>query len=120
MDVLKIIVIIDICYKYFYNVICLNDKELWLFGNDKIMKFYNLNGKFLKFIKIRLGNMLQDIIVIMNGDLVYVDYNDSIVNIIKNDQIYEVIRFWGWRFFSVCSVFVGDDILVIMISDDYK
>lgn len=120
MDVPQITVTIDTRYQYLYNVTCLNDKELWSLGNDKIMKLYNLNGKLLKSIKTRSGNTPQDITVTKNGDLAYADHNDSTVNIIKNDQIHEAIRLRGWRPLSVCSVSAGDDILVIMTSDDYK
>lgn len=61
--------------------------------------------------------MLDKIVVIKDGDFVYVDVKDKIVNMVKNRQIEIVIRCCGWSLISVCSIFF-DDFLVIMNSDD--
>lgn len=81
------------------------------------MKFFNIEGKLLKLIKIILGNVLEGIVVIKNGDFVYIDFNENIVNIVKNDKIELLVSLCGWRFFDICSIFF-DDFFVIMISDD--
>lgn len=82
------------------------------------MKFFNIEGKLLKLIKIILGNVLEGIVVIKNGDFVYIDFNEKIVNIVKNDKIELLVSLCGWIFFDICSIFF-DEFLVIMISDDY-
>lgn len=66
------------------NVFCFNKEELWMFGDDDIMRFYNIDGDLVMLIKIKLGNILKYIIVIRNGDLVYIDFKDRIVNVVKN------------------------------------
>lgn len=81
------------------------------------MKFFNIEGKLLKLIKIILGNVLEGIVVIKNGDFVYIDFNEKIVNIVKNDKIELLVSLCGWIFFDICSV-LFDDFFVIMISDD--
>lgn len=48
------------------------------------MMLYNFCGELVRLIWIKLWNWLEDLVVIMNGDLVYVDYKDKIVNIVKN------------------------------------
>lgn len=45
---------------------------------------------------MKLKNMLLDIEVIRSGDIVYVDYNDFFINIVRNFQISEVIKLEGW------------------------
>lgn len=57
--------------------------------------------------------------MLRSGDLFYIDYEDKVVNILKDIQIEDVIRLELWIFCNVCSIFCGD-ILVIMVSYDYK
>lgn len=54
-----------------------------------------------------------------SGNLVYTDYDDRTVNILKNTQIQEVIKFEEWRPYGVCISFSGD-IFVIIDSCDKK
>ncbi|XP_061194517.1 tripartite motif-containing protein 55-like [Saccostrea echinata] len=107
-------------YIYLTTVACLSDEEIWTRGNDNTMKLYSINqGSLLKSITTKSGNLPTDIAVTKSGDLVYTDYWDRTVNIVKNEEIEEVIRLQYWRPFSVCST-SSDDLLVIMDSDDYK
>lgn len=70
----------------------------------------------MEFIKIRLENILCDIIVIMFGELVYIDEESRIVNVVKKGKIWEVIKLGEWRLFRICCI-LFNDFLVIMGSD---
>ncbi|XP_062588874.1 tripartite motif-containing protein 2-like [Saccostrea cucullata] len=120
LDEPEIITTIDTGYKdSLRSVTCLSDEEFWTRGGDKIMKLYNLQGKLLKSIQTKSGKWPHDIAVTMSGDLVYTDSDTRTVNIMKNDQIQEVIRLQGWIPYKVCSTSSGD-LLVTMDSDDRK
>ncbi|XP_065925156.1 E3 ubiquitin-protein ligase TRIM71-like [Magallana gigas] len=119
MDVPRVITAIDTGYEYLWGVTCVNDTEVLTCGNDSMMKLFNLQGELVESIQTKSGNMPQDIAVTRSGDLVYTDYNDRTVNIVKNTQIQTVIRLQGWKPHGVCSTASGD-LLVIMDSEDYK
>nr|XP_034316511.1 uncharacterized protein LOC105341518 [Crassostrea gigas] len=119
MDVPQVITAIDTGYEYLYGVTCLNDTEVWTRGDDNLMKLFNLQGELVESIQTKSGNWPQDIAVTRSGDLVYTDYDDRTVNIVKNTQIQTVIRLQGWRPCGVCSTSFGD-LLVVMDSNDDK
>eukprot|EP00105_Crassostrea_gigas_P040947 XP_019925095.1 PREDICTED: tripartite motif-containing protein 45-like [Crassostrea gigas] len=126
IDVPRIITQINTEYNIFlnplrrlYSVSCLSDEEVWTCGGENIMRLYNLSGELVKSVQTKSGNKPYDIAVTRSGDLVYTDYSDSTVNVVKNTHIQTVMRLRGWRPLSVCSTSSGD-LLVVMFSDDYK
>ncbi|XP_056015689.1 E3 ubiquitin-protein ligase TRIM36-like [Ostrea edulis] len=118
LDEPRVTATIDTGYNYLYSVSCLSEDQVWTCGDNETMKLLNLQSKLLTSIQTKSGNIPEDIAVTRDGDLVYTDYIDNTINIVKNKQIQTVITLQGWRPRYVCCT-AGNDILVTMESDDY-
>lgn len=101
------------------NVVYLGDENLWTSGQGNKMMLYNLRGELVRSIRTKSRNWPEDIAVTTNGDLVYADYKDKTVNIVKNTLIQTVIRQLEWGAINVCCTSSGD-LLVVMINNDEK
>lgn len=98
----------------------LSDEKVWTHGFDyKIMKLYNLKGDLVQQIETKSENPSHDIAVTMSGDLVYTDFIDRSVNIVKKTHIERRIKLLKWNPLNVCTSLSGD-LLVVMINDDNK
>ncbi|XP_062619234.1 uncharacterized protein LOC134280794 [Saccostrea cucullata] len=117
LDKQELIITIDTGYKELFNVICLNDEEIWTSGKDKIMKLYNLQGKLLKSIQTKSGNDPCNIAVSRSGNLIYTDFKTKSIFKVRSHQILEEIRLQNWIPCSVCTSCTGD-VIVIMDSED--
>lgn len=106
-------------YCCLYKGVCLNDKRIWTLGNNNFMKLYNSQGELLKSVQTKPWNIPSDIALTVSEDLVYTDYYDRSVNVIKENRIEKLIKLWRWRPLNVCSTFSGD-LLVTLIRDDKK
>ncbi|XP_078321310.1 uncharacterized protein LOC144621593 [Crassostrea virginica] len=106
-------------YRELYNVSCLSDEEIWTSGDNEIMKLYNLKGEVQKSVQTKSGDAPEDIAVTRSGGLVYTDYKDRSINLVRGTQMQTLITLRGWRPLSLCSTAFGD-LLVIMTSDDGK
>ncbi|XP_078342038.1 uncharacterized protein LOC144627896 [Crassostrea virginica] len=102
-----------------HSVSCLSDSELWTRGIDNILRLYNLQGELLRSFQTKSGNKPYDIAVTRSGGLVYTDWWNSSINLLRGTQIQTLITLRGWRPLHVCSTASGD-LVVIMYSDDGK
>ncbi|XP_056002630.1 uncharacterized protein LOC125661996 [Ostrea edulis] len=98
------------------SVSCLSEDQVWTHGSNEIIKLRNLQSKLLTSIQTESGNKPEDIAVTRDGDLVYTDYDNKTVNLVKNKEIQNLITLQGWVPLNVCST-ASDDLLVIMITD---
>nr|XP_022303268.1 E3 ubiquitin-protein ligase TRIM71-like [Crassostrea virginica]XP_022303269.1 E3 ubiquitin-protein ligase TRIM71-like [Crassostrea virginica] len=119
LDIPHLITVIPTGHDGLNQVSCLSDEEIWTSGDNKIMMLYNLKGELLKSVQTKSGNDPEDIAVTRSGGLVYIDSDDSSINLVSGTQIQTLITLWGWRPRGLCSTSTGD-LLVIMESNDCK
>uniref|UniRef100_A0A8W8M8T9 B box-type domain-containing protein n=1 Tax=Magallana gigas TaxID=29159 RepID=A0A8W8M8T9_MAGGI len=113
IDVPQIITEIYTDFLYAEHVSCLSDDDIWISGKTNILKLYNLQRGLFKSIKIKSKNCAENLTVTRSGDLVYADYEDYTVNIVKNEEIETVITLLGWKPRGVCSTSSGDILVVL-------
>ncbi|XP_056008490.1 E3 ubiquitin-protein ligase TRIM71-like [Ostrea edulis] len=101
------------------SVSCLSEDQVWTCGDNETMKLLNLQSKLLTSIQTKSRRQPGGIAVTRDGDLVYTDYRERTINLLKNKQIQTVITLQGWSPVNVCCT-AGNDLLVIMDSDDVK
>ncbi|XP_062615118.1 uncharacterized protein LOC134276846 [Saccostrea cucullata] len=102
------------------NISCLGDDKLWICDESNIIELYVVKDHIQdRFIKTKARTIPEDIAVLRSEDLVYTDGLYKTINIVKNDEIQELIRLQYWKPRYVCSTF-SVDILVTMGSDDNK
>uniref|UniRef100_K1PG68 Tripartite motif-containing protein 2 n=1 Tax=Magallana gigas TaxID=29159 RepID=K1PG68_MAGGI len=104
-------------YHHLRSVSCLSDEHIWTSGYDSSMRLYNLQGELVKSVKTKSENYPQDIAVSQRGDLVYTDYEDRSINMVKNTDVQNLIKLQGWKPWNICCT-SSDDLLVVMNSDD--
>ncbi|XP_052692248.1 uncharacterized protein LOC128170508 [Crassostrea angulata] len=100
----------------FCHVSCVSNKEIWISGCDEFLRLYNLEGKLVKSIKTKSGNVPIAIAIIRFDDLIYADNYDRSLNIVKGTEVHTMIKLHGWRPLGVCSS-SSDELLLLMIND---
>lgn len=98
------------------SVSCLSDQDLWMCGEDNLMRLYSLEGNLVKAIQTKSKNVPVDITVTRNGELVYTDEKEKTVNVVKNKTVKKLISYAEWMPCGVCSTSSGD-LLVILNSN---
>lgn len=119
VNVLWVMDMMEIGYIYIYKIVCvLSMNQIFVCGNNKIIKQMNLEGKFVEKVIIEFGNQLFDFILISDVQLMYSDYNGKCVNVVRNNgKIENLIKFQKW-FLMVFCMMVVNDLLVIMEFED--
>jgi streptogramin lyase len=95
---------------------CLNENQIWTRGDNNVMKLLDLQGKLLATIKTETGGCTFDIAVMRDGNLVYSDYSNRTINIVKKKHTETLITFKGWKPRNLCST-SSDDLLISMLCD---
>ncbi|XP_078337018.1 uncharacterized protein LOC111138127 isoform X2 [Crassostrea virginica] len=117
IDKPRVIADIQTEYKLLYSMSCLSDSELWTCGNNKIIRLYSLQGEMVKSVQTFSSNDPWDVSVTRSGDLLYTDYNDRSINLVRDSEIQPLIKVPGWKPHYLHCTSSGD-LLVMMDSDD--
>ncbi|XP_062592659.1 E3 ubiquitin-protein ligase TRIM71-like [Saccostrea cucullata] len=104
------------------NVAYLNDEEIWTSGEENTMKLFHINRDSpIISIRTKSRNRPFDIAVTRDGNLIYADFSEGTVNIVKKEgtDIESIIRLQDWKPLNICSTSLGD-LLVVLESINKK
>lgn len=106
-------------YETFLNSVSYCEGRLWVCGDNRMVKSFNLNNLEEKKYKTISRYGPSDIAVKRNGHLVYTDISTKSINIVDTTQQRdrETINLNNWEPINVCST-SSDNLLVVMVNDD--
>jgi hypothetical protein len=110
---------IDTGYNRLSGVSCVSEDQVWTRRYNKTMKLLNLRGDLLTSVQTKSGYDPWDIAVTRDGDLVYTDWDNHSVNLVKKKKHRTLITLQGWVPLGVCCTAAGE-LLVTMGSNDDK
>uniref|UniRef100_A0A8W8LSW4 B box-type domain-containing protein n=1 Tax=Magallana gigas TaxID=29159 RepID=A0A8W8LSW4_MAGGI len=117
LDEPELVATIQTGYEKVRSVTCLNDGSIWTSGRTNDIKCFNSKGSLLQTIKTKSEEWPNDITVDSDGNLLYSDWADRTVNIVKNGQTEVLIRLQGWMPNSLCVTSTGDLLVTIFSAD---
>ncbi|XP_078309432.1 uncharacterized protein LOC144617863 [Crassostrea virginica] len=99
------------------SVVCLNEEQIWAYGETADIKCFNIQGVLKETVKTKSGKRPSDIAVDIDRVLMYSDWKTGRVYKVKDDQTEEIIRLQGWTPGNLCVTPSGE-LLVIMYTED--
>ncbi|XP_065927715.1 uncharacterized protein [Magallana gigas] len=106
-------------YTYTYKIACASStNQIFVCGNNKIIKQMNSEGKFVEKATTESGNQPFDLALTSDAQLMYSDHNGKCVNVVRNNgKIENLIKFQKWFPMALCTT-AANDLLVTMESED--
>lgn len=103
----------------FNSIVVVGNDYIWISRKVFDMNCFDSEGRFIKIIYLSMGEILNDIIVIEDGDIFYIDWKLLFINVVKNGigNIEEKIILYGWIFVNLCVIFFND-LFVFMYKED--
>lgn len=103
----------------FNSIVVVGNENIWISRKVFDMNCFDSEGRFIKIIYLSMGEILNDIIVIEDGDIFYIDWKLLFINVVKNGigNIEENIILYGWIFVNLCVIFFND-LFVFMYKED--
>ncbi|XP_061179114.1 E3 ubiquitin-protein ligase TRIM71-like [Saccostrea echinata] len=120
LDKAKVIATISTHVKPTYCVACVGTGEVWVSGDNDIIKHFDIHGSLLDTVIFTGGGYPNDISVTRQGELIYSDSHSNTVKIVRNGKTETLVSLPnGWCPCGICCTRSGD-ILVTMSKTDYR
>ncbi|XP_062583850.1 tripartite motif-containing protein 3-like [Saccostrea cucullata] len=118
LEEVRVIANIPTNVKKLHKVACVGSDKAWLNGEDKMITCVDIHGALQDTVSSTLENYPNDIRVTRQGELIYSDYINRTVNIVRDGKTETLITTpRGWHPDGLCCTRLGD-ILVSMSTTD--
>nr|XP_034306465.1 uncharacterized protein LOC105330559 isoform X1 [Crassostrea gigas] len=117
LDIPEVIKTFNTGYEDLRSISFYNEEEIWTGAKTRDIKCFSINGKCMKTITAKSGEMPNDIAVTSGGVLVYCDWKIKTLNKINDGKIEQINRVKGWTLINLCLASTGD-FLVSMYNDE--
>lgn len=97
----------DLCCVSFYS-----ETNIWIGAKVNNIKCFDSDGKCINEITTQSGEVPNDIAITSDGDLLYCEENEQIVNKVHGGHTEEVTSLQGWTPTSLCVTTFGDLLVV--------
>ncbi|XP_061179119.1 uncharacterized protein LOC133187736 [Saccostrea echinata] len=94
-----------------WSVQCVKDQQAWISGDVETVAKVDIQGNMLEKVSTRSKQAPFDLSMTSKGDLVYTDYGEKTVNIMKKGRFEPYIKLQGWNPLGICSTESGEILL---------
>lgn len=96
-----------------WSVQCTKGDQAWISGDIESVARVDKQGNITEKISTRSKQAPFDLSVTSKGDLLYTDYGDKSVNIMKKGRFEPYIKLQGWNPLGICSTESGEILLCV-------
>ncbi|XP_062612551.1 uncharacterized protein LOC134274302 [Saccostrea cucullata] len=102
------------------TIICIGSNEVWACGEDKFIRRINIRGFMKDMINTECKPCPNDISVTRQGELIYSDYGNRTVNIVRQGRIETLITLpQRWHPLGFCCTRSGDILISMYTPDEF-
>jgi hypothetical protein len=96
-----------------WSVQCIKEDQAWISGDIECVAKIDKQGNVSEKISTRSKQAPFDLSVTSKGDLLYTDYGDKSVNVMKKGRFEPYIKLQGWNPLGICATESGDILLCV-------
>lgn len=94
-----------------WSVQCIQDQNVWISGDVETVAKVDVHGNMIEKVSTRSKQAPFDLSITSKGELLYTDYGDRSVNIMKKGKFEPFLKLQGWNPLGLCATDSGEVLL---------
>lgn len=96
-----------------WSVQCIKDQHAWISGDVETVAKVDDHGNMVEKVSTRSKQAPFDLSLTHKGELIYSDYGDRSVNIMKKGKFEPLLKLQGWNPLGLCATDSGEILLCV-------